>query len=548
MKLHAGDDGSAVFRQDSTGSQAGTPNPLPPFRIDTALTVPEHQGDCTNDVLHQWIDEHDMWNDGKMDRWVVRHVDTNGPKFAPTTMGFYDGTPTRDGTGEMDFYWALADNFTICDNYFSSVIGGTDINRLYSMTGTCDPDGYDGGLQFLDTQGGTVQNPGFDLGAGGRWIPYPEVLANHRDAAGAAAPISWKVYGFPDQVGPLTDNVLRFFPQYRPVGGNPQLAQKAFGGAFPVDFLVDAAAGTLPQVSWIIANAADSEHAPAPVLWGEDTTHIVVNALMSSPLWPKTALFLTYDENGGFFDHVPPPTPPPPPDFMAGGEYLDVSRLGTAAVTNAGTFASKPIGLGFRVPCLVISPFTRNPSPAGGPLVCSDQFDHTSLLKFVERVFGAEIPMRDPARRRPGLSPWRRDAANIGDLTTAFNFVAGATTGAVTLPATSHSDPRTLTECPPTVVTLGTGSLTDGYPIPEAVALPVQEVSPGPVQRPSGVCAATAPPSPTPTVTGPALGGGLPGTSNGPDGAALAATLVGALGLASMVWARRHAGRSEPSP
>ena len=540
VRLHPGDDGTSVYRQDSTGSIAGTPNPLLPFKLDTAVSVPPHQGDCINDVEHQWIDEHDMWNDGKLDRWILRHVvsgGANGPKFAPTTMGYYDGSPARDGSGEMDVYWSLADNFTILDNYYCSVIGGTDANRLMSVSGTIDPDGWDGGLQFLDTatSGATFPFAKYDIGTKGKWLPYPQVLDQHG--------VSWKIYGSPDQASVVSDNVLRYFPQFRPTG-DPNLFLKAFAGQSLGEFLVDCEADNLPQVSWILTNAADSEHAPASALFGQDTAHMMVTALMSNPaVWAKSAMFLTYDENGGFFDHVPPPSPPP----GTPGEYLDVTKLGLAANAqgklDAGAFASKPIGLGFRVPGLVISPFSVNPNPHGGPMVCSDQFDHTSLLKFVERRFGAEIPGRDAATQRPGLSAWRRDAKNIGDLTSAFNFAAGPVTGAVTLAASSHTDPRSLTECPTTALSLGTGTFTDAYPIATPVPFPVQEASPGAVVRPSGVCAATTTSSSPSPVAG--SGAGLPGTSTAGDLGAPVAALLGGIGVASAWWARRRAEAAE---
>ncbi|MFN2465775.1 MAG: alkaline phosphatase family protein [Candidatus Dormibacteria bacterium] len=545
VRLFPGDDGTAVFRQPSPNSVPG-PHPLTPFQIDTSGATPGRQGDCINDIQHQWADEHAMWNQGAMDQWVKRHVTTNGAAYAPVTMGYYDASPTRDGSGEMDFYWALADNFTICDNYFCSVLGGTDANRLYSMTGTMDPDAYDGGLQFLDT--GVSLLAAYDLGTAKRWVPYPEVLDAHRNASGAAAPITWKVYGSPDQPSGVSDNVLRYFPQYRLGTGNPGLATKAFAAGI-ADFAADALAGRLPQVSWVLVDAVDSEHAPAPTLYGEDTTHTLVTLLMASPLWPKLAMFLTYDENGGFFDHVPPPTPPVPPDPMAAGEYLDLAKLSqhSTARSDAGAYATQPIGLGFRVPTLVISPFSRNPNPQAGPMVCSDQFDHTSLLKFLERRFGAEIPSRDPRAPggpRPGISPWRRDPKNIGDLTSAFNFAAGANTSAPSLPGTSHADPRSVAECPVTALTLGTATFTAGYPVPAAPPFPRQEVAAGPVVRPSGLCGAATTTASQPTGPGPVgpIFGGTPTTgAAAPPSATGAAILAGGVLLAGW-WARRRAG------
>jgi hypothetical protein len=202
------------------GSIRGASDPLLPFHIATAPPSLQ-QGECTNDVGHQWADQHAMWNHGKLDSWVARHLvsDPGGNgRFAGITMGYYQGSPARDHSGDVDLYWALADNSTICDNYHCSVIGGTDINRLYSVTGTADPDCWDGGGQFFDTKVSTsIQTPGADLGTARKWRPYPELLQ--------AAGVTWTVYGTPD--AHLGDNVLRYFPQYRPVGGDTTLAANA---------------------------------------------------------------------------------------------------------------------------------------------------------------------------------------------------------------------------------------------------------------------------------------------------------------------------------
>ncbi len=406
-----------------------------------------------------------MWNSGSLDQWVTRHLvsDPGGNgKFAAITVGYYQGSPARDHSGDVDLYWALADNFTICDSFHCSVIGGTDINRLHSVTGTCDPDCWDGGGQFLDTKTSTsIQTPGADLGTAHRWKPYPEALQ--------AAGISWRVYGTPD--AQLGDNVLRYFPQYRPLGGDPALSRNAFGSnAFPADFAADALTSSLPQVSWVLGSLVDTEHAPAPIEWGQDDAEKVVLALLNSPLWPKTALFITYDENGGFFDHVPPPVPSATDPKQRAGEFFDTSRMTPTALSEGGAFVSEPVGLGFRVPALVISPFSRNPNPAGGPLVCSDTLDLTSTLRFVERVFGVPVPLRDPINGIPGLSSWR--IRNTGDMTTAFNFAATPNTSAPTLPLTNLADPRVLAECPAPTGTLLSSSFSPGYPVPGTATMP----------------------------------------------------------------------------
>src|SRR5262249_24879274 len=154
-----------------------------------------------------------------------------------------------------------------------------------------------------------------------------------------AAGVSWKVYG--SVGGNFGDNVLTYFEQYQT---NPTLKAKALTPAYPLHFELDCALGTLPQVSWVLAPLVDTEHPPSPTVWGQHTSAAVLSALTSNPaLWAKTALFITFDENGGFFDHVPPPAAP------AGtpGEFLTVSPLPSDAGGVAG-----PIGLGFRVPLL----------------------------------------------------------------------------------------------------------------------------------------------------------------------------------------------------
>jgi phospholipase C len=423
--------GLTVFAQPSDNPCNGH---LYPFRFDTD---PSQNGECTNDITHDWGPQHRSWNGGAMDRFVREHL-ADDPTNGPLTMGYY----TRQ---DLPFYYALADKFTLCDRFFCSVIGPTDPNRLYSMSATLDPAGKNGG-PLLET---LLSNRASKFGAF-TWTTYPEQL----EARG----ISWKVYGNED--GNFGDNVLLYFKNYQT---NPVLAARAFTPRFPETLAADVAANQLPQVSWVLSHLVDSEHPPAPVSWGEDDTHQVVSILTSNPeVWRKTALFITYDENGGFFDHVPPPTAPP----GTLGEYVTVNPLPSTAEGIRG-----PIGLGFRVPMLVVSPFSR------GGFVSSNVYDLTSTLLFLERRFGAEVP---------NLSAWRRKT--VGDLTAAFNFVA-PDNSVPALPATSHADPRVLlSDCPtnapvgflaedfPTVKT---------YPVACNTAPPPQE--PGSPRRPSGI-------------------------------------------------------------
>jgi phospholipase C len=179
---------------------------------------------------------------------------------------------------------------------------------------------------------------------------------------------------------------------------------------------------------------------------------------MANPtLWAKTVLLVNYDENGGFFDHVAPVTAPPgtPGEYVTAPAVPDPSVVGTPAITG-------PIGLGFRVPMLIISPFSR------GGFVSSDLFDHTSVLRFLETRFGAEVP---------NLSAWRR--ATVGDLTTAFNFKSPDQSNPG-LPSTTQGDPQAIQQC---VASLA-GFVP--YAAPAVQALPTQES--GAPSRPSGTC------------------------------------------------------------
>ena len=537
--------GAAAFQQPyaAPSTPTGYPNPMLPFHLDTSVSLPPKQGECTNDVEHQWAGQHDSWNHGANNNWMNSHLATEPDSAqAAIAMGYYD-------RGDLPFYYSLADHFTICDHFFCSMIAGTDINRLYAMTGTIDPDGWDGGCEFLNTKIGTVQNPGADLGAAGRWTPYPEILTK--------AGISWKVYGTPD--GQLGDNVLRYFPQYRPVGGDPTLATSAFGSnAFPADFLLDCQSGRLPQVSWLMAGLADTEHSPAPPEWGQSITHTVLTALTTSPVWEKSVLFLTYDENGGFFDHVPPPVPP----NGTAGEFLNQKALSATARAEATTTkgvdtSHQPIGLGFRVPMLVVSPFSRNPQPGGGPLVDSTVYDHTSLLRFVEtwsRAIGkpAPVPNRDASKKRPGLSAWRRGA--VGDLTASLSLGRPADASVPTEVLSvvpNRADPRVLTECTVTG-TIGsldahTEPIVQDPTIPSSISQPKQEAAKGAVRRP--VPAPCAPPAKHPRGTGSGSSSGRDNSGSLADtGGDIPAAALGAVGVAAaaMLALRRRLDDQRP--
>jgi phospholipase C len=334
-------------------------------------------------------------------------------------MGYY----TR---ADIPFYYAVADAFTICDNYFCSVLGPTDPNRLYTMAASIDPAGQNGGpiLQTI-----IANRSAFN----GRltYTTMPEQLQTRG--------ISWKVYSSPDENvlgGILSDNVLSYFKNFQDPAS--VLHQNAFGPQFPTDFLADVAAGNLPQVSWIIGSVVTSDHPPAPSLFGENILSLIVDALTAdAALWALT------------------------PPLGTAGEYVTAPAVPDPTVVGSPPIPG-PIGLGFRVPMLIISPFSR------GGFVSSELFDHTSVLRFLETRFGAEVP---------NLSAWRR--ATVGDLTSALNFKA-PDHSLPNLPSPVSPIQQVLQQC-----TANLAGQTP-YAVPNSQILPAQEA--GTATRPSGAC------------------------------------------------------------
>src|SRR5579885_488393 len=336
-----------VFRQRAADGRT-----LAPFRSPAA---------CAADLDHSWHGTHRAWNRGNCDRWI----EAKGV-----------GAMAHLDRAALPFHYALADAFTLCDAYFCSVMGPTKPNRLYLWSGTNDPHGLAGGP--------VLDNGPEDL----RWTTYPERL----EAAG----VRWKIYQ--NAADNYDDNALAWFRRFRDAAPGTPLHDRGLASvpAVPGDTCADIAAalerdvraGALPTVSWIIAPERCSEHPRHPPAAGAEFIARVLAALTADPaVWAGTVLLINYDENDGFFDHVPPPVPPPgTPDEFVGDE---------------------PIGLGPRVPLLVISPWSR------GGFVCSQVFDHTSVLRFLELVTGVA---------EPNISAWRRRLC--GDLTAAFDFTA----------------------------------------------------------------------------------------------------------------------------
>jgi phospholipase C len=297
------------------------------------------------DTPHYWNDTQAAWNGGKYDRWV--------PNKSPQTMTYY----TRQ---DIPFHYALADAFTICDSYHCSLLGSTDPNRYHMWTGWVGNDGRGGGP--------VIDNA--ELGYG--WTTYPERLER--------AGVSWKIYqdsgfgldaagGWGDKddpcVGNYGDNSLLLQPVSERTARSAALRKArrgtniaAPGASFDAlfdDLRQDVRESRLPQVSWIVAPEAFSEHGNWPANHGAWYISRVLDALTSNPeVWSRTALFVMYDENDGFFDHVIPPTPP---RWAAdGGSTVDASN---EIFPGNADYPSGPYGLGVRVPMIVVSPWSK---------------------------------------------------------------------------------------------------------------------------------------------------------------------------------------------
>jgi len=397
-------------KNGSVFTQAYKDQLLAPFPLNTGKTF-EHMR--VEGTPHNWIDAQDAWDQGRMDRWPDAKK--------PWSMGYFQ----RE---DIPFQFALADAFTLCDAYHCATQTGTNTNRLFLWTGTNDGLGKAGGPSISNShdrfpeQGAPPESY--------TWTTYPERLLK--------AGVTWRIYQ--DMADNFTDNPTAGFAAYRDSfkgvpGSDPRLKELALTTWHLDKLREDVTSGRLPQVSWIIAPAADSEHPnPSSPAQGADYTARVLDALTADPkVWARTVFLVMFDENDGFFDHAPPPSPPSKDadGKLIGGSTVDLAgmhhtvRNPTEAKAERDDLMGRPYGLGPRVPLYVISPWSR------GGWVNSQVFDHTSVIRLLEARFGVA---------EPNISPWRR--AVCGDLTTCFDFKTPNARPFPALPATADAAQR----------------------------------------------------------------------------------------------------------
>jgi phospholipase C len=343
---------------------------------------------CTGNPPHEWVDAHREANFEDPNSSIV--LADGFVRVRPsniTAIGYY----TQE---DLPYYYALAETFATNDAHFASIIGPTMPNRAYLMAAT----------SFGHVLTSEVDNT-------------PPSKAGYRPITGSVFDlfdklrVSWtEYYGLPnDKMTPPRPYGSLFrdpsLPNFKPI--------KAF--------FADARAGTLPSVAFI--SLAQHEHPPLDVRDGEYVVATVVAALRASPNWKDSLLFLTYDENGGYYDHVRPPAAPPP-DSIPPGQCADLSNLPASEKPGGGAgcagsaaaqgelCAMAKVGercagfdqLGFRDPLVAISPFARP------HYVSHVKNDQTAILALIEdRFLGA-------------LRLTARDAA-AGSLLDMFDFI-----------------------------------------------------------------------------------------------------------------------------
>lgn len=327
------------------------------------------------DIPHDYIQQLGMWDNGKMDGFGYN---ANSAHYSYTQMSQMD----------IPNYWHWAQHNAISDNFFASSVGPSFPNHLFTIAAQSaqthdNPDQTAAQIDEMRTQH-LAKTWGCDIPSSGHIPLYSKNGSPFDNRAPikkrvkpcfkirtlgdelAAADIPWAYYA------PTQSQTGYIWSTYEAVQ-NYANDQTLFAAHMkPVDnILTDIQAGDLPPVTWIVPRFEWSEHPEYNMCWGEDWTTKIINALMASPDWNETAVFVSWDDWGGFYDHVPPP-------------------------------AVDGFGLGFRVPALTISPYAKE------GYVDSKQGEFSSILKFIEKNFG--------------ISPLTKRDAKASDMMQNFDF------------------------------------------------------------------------------------------------------------------------------
>lgn len=416
-----------------------------PFHLDINKTKVTWQGG----LPHSWPDQSAARNKGKYDNWI--------PEKSAMTMGYYDRS-------DLPFYYALADAFTICDHNFCSSLTGTTPNRLFFWTGNIRPqpngdsnpavynsmaesrhdafvDWYtfpelleDKGISWKIYQNALwtadLQGPGIDYWLGNYGCNAIEYVKRHhvelaayfrrhgykttkpnlsaREVVERYNKLSVKEKAMVDNAFATNIDEDEAYLELAPYAftddqGKRQTINIPRHDIFK-QFRSDVKNGKLPTVSWLVSPQGFSDHTSSP-LYGTWYVSEAMDILTQNPeVWKKTIFIWNYDENDGYYDHLPPFVAPDPRDPSSGR-----TSYGIDVSSDYDTKSDNPIGLGYRVPLVVASPWSR------GGYVNSQIFDHTSTLMFLEKFLTRKTGKKIIC---PLISDWRR--AVCGDLTSTF--------------------------------------------------------------------------------------------------------------------------------
>jgi len=354
-------------------------NSTAPFHLDS-----ESIG---RDLSHAWTVAHEAYDNGKMDGFVAAEKST-------LTMGYYDRS-------DIPYYWDYANQYVLDDNFFSSLMGPSFPNHLYIASGTNGPVSNLNYRWVLN--GHVVDNPAPDFnwqGVSLDWSTLAQEMSN------ANVPWAW----YDGEAKPLTPNIWDVLPLFTYFQIHPnELVQHVRNTQ---TFVTDIQNNQLPAVSWIIpggwhpswpaacAGQSPSEHPPARSDCGMDYVAYLVNQVMQSQYWQSSAIIITWDDYGGFYDHVPPP-------------QVDA------------------FGEGFRVPTLVVSPWAKH------GFIDRTQYEFASLLRLAEDNFNLPLLGTRDVKANNMMNSFDFGQFPLQPLIEPANFVGPANPSATTQPMTS---------------------------------------------------------------------------------------------------------------
>ena len=380
--------GKSVFYQPvdhSTKPKPPSDSPdLLPWYINYQGGDWDERSQCMVAGSNDWRNNHAAWNEGEIDRWARNNT--------PYSVGYYKKS-------DLPVHFSLAENFVVGDSYYESVISSTKPNRVVWMSGSINTEGSAVGGDNKQLGGPVIdnnENPGCEKTDAGsamscnplRWKTVPEYLQD--------AGITWQVYQNKDNFG---DDPLVSFEKFQKAGKHhSELAQRGTAHIGLERFYEDAEKGTLPAVSFVVAPMQLSEHPPYTPNDGAWLQRKVANAVMHGKAWKNSALIISYDESGGWADHVMSPhaSKDTPGEWMTDPYH---EKFGLA-----------PTGPGLRLPFYIVSPYTRN----GG--VFTEHCAHESQILFLEKWSKAH----GKEWKTTQMNKWRRE--QLSDLVNAFDF------------------------------------------------------------------------------------------------------------------------------